>query len=407
VEGRAVEGGAVTDLGFVLVPLVAVLAPILGRAISRWLPVPIVVFELVLGIVLGPSVLGWVEPNEFVATLSSAGLAILFFVAGSEIEFASFRGRTGRRSMLGWVVSLAAGIAVGWILAPGQPAVIIGIALCSTALGTILPILRDAGELKTPFGRSIAAIGAVGEFGPLIAISLFLGGRNLGLATVVLGAFVVVAGLAVLAAFVLPQGALHRVVGATLHTSGQFAIRLLLLIVAALVGLSIFLDLDMLLGAFVAGIVWQLLMRDAAPRDREVVESKIEAVAFGFLVPVFFIYTGVTFDLAALLAQPLLFVLLPVFLVALLVVRGLPSLLAAPAGSSARDRVAVALLGATGLPIIVAVTSVGVEAGILPSAFAAVLIGAGMLSVLLFPLVALAVRRPAVELDPGVIDERV
>ena len=190
----------------------------------------------------------------------------------------------------------------------------------------------------------------------------------------------------------VPQGALHRFVGSTLHTSGQFAIRVVFLILAALVILSITLDIDMLLGAFAAGLVWRLLIRDASPADREAVESKIEAVAFGFLVPVFFIYTGITFDLAALLAQPVLLLLVPIALVALLVVRGVPSLLAAPERSSGRERVAVVLMGATGLPIVVAVTSEGVEKGILPSWAAAVLVGAGMLSVLLFPLVAMLLR---------------
>ncbi|MET0829750.1 MAG: cation:proton antiporter, partial [Microbacterium sp.] len=164
------------------------------------------------------------------------------------------------------------------------------------------------------------------------------------------------------------------------------------LILAALVALSIVLDLDLLLGAFAAGIVWRLLMRDADEHARTAVESKIEAVAFGFLVPVFFIYTGVTFDLAALLAEPLLLAVVPLVLVLLFLVRGLPSMLAAPLGSNGRQRLSVAFLGATGLPIIVAVTAIGVSVGVLSTADAAVLVGAGMLSVLLFPLIAMSLR---------------
>lgn len=375
-----------------LIPVMGVLAPLLARGLGRWVRVPIVVFELVLGILIGPSVLGWAKPSEFVDTLAQYGLAMLFFVAGSEIEFAAFRGRTGRGAAVGWLVSLAAGVGAAWIFVPGEEAVIIGIALCSTALGTILPILRDAGELRTPFGRAIGAIGAVGEFGPLIAISVFLGGRNPGLSTLVLALFALLAGLAIWLAFRMPRGAMHRFVNATLHTSGQFAIRVVFVILAALIALSIVLDLDILLGAFTAGIVWRLIMRDAADSDRKAVDSKIEAVAFGFLVPVFFIYTGVTFDLSALMAQPILFALLPVVLAVMFVVRGLPSTLAAPEGSSGRDRLAIAFLGATGLPIIVAVTAIGIDEGILSSAAAALLVGAGMLSVLLFPLIAMSMR---------------
>ena len=375
-----------------VIPLLAVLAPLFARSLGRWVRIPIVVFELLLGILVGPSLLGWAEPSDFVGALSEFGLAMLFFVAGSEIEFTAFRGRTGRAAAGGWLISLAAGVALTWILFPGEIAIIVGVALASTALGTILPILRDAGELRTPFGRAIGAIGAVGEFGPLIAISLFLGGRDPGIESIVLLIFGVVAGLAIWLAFRMPRGAMHRAVNASLHTSGQFAIRVVFLILAALVALSIVLDLDLLLGAFAAGIVWRLLMRDTKESDRRVVESKVEAVAFGFLVPVFFIYTGVTFDLASLMETPILLAVVPLVVILLFLVRGLPSMLAAPAGSTPRDRIAVALLGATGLPIIVAVTGIGVDEGILPSAAAAVLVGAGMLSVLLFPLIAMSLR---------------
>ncbi|MHC2998598.1 cation:proton antiporter [Microbacterium sp. HJ5] len=375
-----------------IIPILAVLAPLVARGLGRWVRVPIVVFELLLGILVGPSVLGWAQPDAFLDVLAEFGLAMLFFVAGSEIEFAAFRGRTGRRASLGWLLSLALGVGLAWIFVPGEEAVIIGIALCSTALGTILPILRDAGELKTPFGKAIGAIGAVGEFGPLIAISIFLGSRTTLLSTIVLLLFGLLAGFAIWLALRVPRGAMHEFVNSTLHTSGQFAIRVVLLILAALIALSVVLDLDILLGAFAAGIVWRLLMRDADEADREAVESKVEAVAFGFLVPVFFIYTGVTFDLEALFAQPVLFLLLPVVLVVLLIVRGLPSVLAAPEGSTRRDRLSVALLGATALPIIVAVTAIGVDEGVLSPAASALLVGAGMLSVLLFPLVAMSVR---------------
>ncbi|HWI31223.1 MAG TPA: cation:proton antiporter [Microbacterium sp.] len=374
------------------IPLVAVLAPLLARGLSPWIRVPIVVFELVLGILIGPDLLGWVQESVFVEHLADFGLATLFFVAGSEINFAAIRGRPLVRASLGWLASLVVGLAVGVLIAPGEPAVIIAIALSSTALGTLLPILRDAGELHTPFGRAATAIGAVGEFGPLVAISLFLGSRELGLSTVVLIGFIVLTGGAILITMRVPHGRLHRFVRATLHTSGQFAVRVIVLILALLVALSILLDLDMLLGAFAAGVVWQLIMRNAPKADREQVDSKVEAIAFGFLVPIFFVYTGVTFDLDALLASPTALALLPLFFGLLLIIRGGPSQLAVPPGASGRDRAALALLSATGLPIIVAVTAIGVDEGILSPALASALVGAGMLSVLVFPLVGMALR---------------
>ncbi|RXZ88387.1 cation:proton antiporter [Agromyces atrinae] len=371
----------------------ALLAPLVVRGLSPWVRIPIVVFELLLGIVIGPSVLGWAGPSAFMATLASIGLAMLFFIAGSEIDFAAFRGRTGRNAVGGWLISIAVGLGIGMVLDPGGAAVIIGIALCSTALGTLLPILRDAGELRSPFGLAVGAIGAVGEFGPLLAISVFLGSRSPGPSTVVLVIFALVAAAAIWLSVSLPHGAMYRFVNTTLHTSGQFAIRAVFVMLTALVALSIALDIDMLLGAFTAGIVWRLVMRDASEPDRDAVESKIEGVAFGFLVPVFFVYTGVTFDLAALLETPILIAFVPVTLVVFLVVRGIPSMLAAPAGASWRERIAVGLMGATGLPIIVAVTAIGVSSGVLPPAAASVLVAAGMLSILILPATAMAIRR--------------
>lgn len=395
------------NVTILLIFVLAVVAPVLARGLGRWVRVPIVVFELILGIIVGPSVLGWAHEAAFVEVLSQFGLAMLFFVAGSEIEFGAFQGRTGRRAVGGWFISIAAGVLAGWLVAPGEAAIIIGVALCSTALGTLLPILRDERELHTPFGRSISAIGAVGEFGPLIAISLFLGGRDPGIETIVLLLFVAVVGATVWWAFRVPQGALHRAVNASLHTSGQFAIRVVFFSLAVLVAVSMLLDLDMLLGAFAAGVVWKLIMRDAEEADREAVESKVEAVAFGFLVPIFFIYTGITFDLEALLADPILLLMLPLLLVVLLVIRGVPSVLAAPVGASRRDRVAVAFFGATALPIIVAVTAIGVDERIISSGMASVLVGAGMLSVLLFPLIGSLIRREPVTALAPLEDDRV
>jgi Kef-type K+ transport system membrane component KefB len=166
----------------IALPAVAVLAPL-----ARFVRIPLVVFEIVLGLLVGPSLLGWVQPNDFTSKLAEFGLAMLFFLAGNEIDFERIRGRPLNRSIVGWLISLVAGIVVGVLIAPSPAAgIFIGIALTSTALGTLMPVLRDAGELRSTFGTAVIALGAVGEFGPLIAISLFLSGRKPGTATVVL-----------------------------------------------------------------------------------------------------------------------------------------------------------------------------------------------------------------------------
>jgi len=360
----------------------------------------LVVFEIVLGVLVGPSLLGWVQPNEFTSKLAEFGLAMLFFLAGNEIDFERIRGRSLNRSIVGWLISLVAGVVIGVLIAPSPSAgVFIGIALTSTALGTLMPVLRDAGELRTRFGTAVIALGAVGEFGPLIAISLFLSGRKPGAATIVLILFVLITGAAIYLASRGTHTRLQALITATLHTSGQFAVRLVLLLLLSLVALSIALDIDMLLGAFAAGVITKLLLRDAKPPDAEAIESKLEAIGFGFLVPVFFINTGVTFDLDALLSSRQALLLLPVFLILLVLVRGLPGLLSAPINAVPADKRAIVLFCATGLPIIVAVTNIGLATGDLAAGTASALVGAGMLSVLLFPLLALGQHRKAPDGD--------
>lgn len=376
----------------VLVPAIAAIAPLATRAVGRWIAIPLVVFEILLGILLGPDVLGWVQPDEFIALFADFGLAMLFYLAGREIDFAAIRGTPIARAGIGWLVSLAVALGFGLLIEPGAGAVFVAVALTSTALGALLPILRDAGLLGTPFGVSILAVGAVGEFGPLLTISLFLSGRSPLHAALVLIAFAVIAGVLMFLASRDDGVRLHRAIDASLHTSGQFVVRLVMFVLLSLVALSIFLGIDMLLGAFAAGVLGKLLLAGATDREAEITEAKIEAVGFGLLVPVFFINTGITFDLHALVSDGRTLLLLPLFTVLLLVTRGIPTALLAPTGSSVRERVATGFFGATGLPIIVAVTALGVDAGDLDPGMAAALVGAGLLSVLVFPLVALTVR---------------
>ena len=385
----------VTISTLVAIPAAAVLAPLLSGSLARFVRIPLVVFEIVLGILIGPSFIGWVEPTEFTNQLADLGLAMLFFLAGNEIDFGRIKGRPLNLSIAGWLISLTVGVGVGVLLAPTAAAgVFIGVALTSTALGTLMPILRDAGELQTPFGGAVIAIGAVGEFGPLIAISLFLSGREPGLAAVVLLSFVVITAGAIYLASRGTHPRLDSLITATLHTSGQFAVRLVLCLLLLLVALSLVLGLDMLIGAFAAGVIAKLLLSGAGPHDKEAIEGKLEAVGFGFLVPIFFISTGLTFDLDALLADPTTLLMLPVFLILLVLVRG-SSTLFTSRGLVPADRRAVVLLGSTGLPIVVAVTGIGVSSGDLPVGTATALVGAGMLSVLLFPLIGLALHRKA------------
>jgi Kef-type K+ transport system membrane component KefB len=384
----------------ILVAAVAVAAPALVDLCGRWVAIPPIVFEIMLGILIGPDVLGWVHEEKFVTLLANFGLAMLFLLAGYEVDFVRVRGRPLNRAVIGWLLSLVLGVGLGLLLAPTAAAgVLAGICLTSTALGTILPVLRDAGEVRTDFGTSVMAVGAAGEFGPLVAIALFLSGRSPAKSAAVLIFYaLLIAGLVALL-LLRDHVRVHRLIHATLHSSGQMAVRIVVLVLALLIGLATSLGLDMLLGAFAAGVLVKLLLSSGDPDAAHTVETKLDAVGFGFLIPIFFVNTGITFNLDALLSKPATFALVPVVLVLFLVVRGIPASLAAPPGAGLDDKLAIVLFGATGLPIIVAVTTIGLDHGELKSSTAAVLVGAGMLSVLLFPLLGLRRRRRALSAE--------
>lgn len=375
----------------ILIMAIAVLAPLLAYATRRRLAVPVAIFEIGLGIVLGPDVLGWAHSDTFIDTLSSLGLSMLIFLAGYEIEFAAVRGDTLRRAVGAWVCTLAVGLGIAFALTGAQAtkSFVIGTALTSTALGAVLPMLRDAGVLHSRFGTVVMAFGAVGEFGPIIAMALLLSGRAPGAATAVLAAFAAVTAGAVFWAMRPRPPWFARLIATTLHTSGQFAVRLVMLLLAAMLGLSVAFGLDTLLGAFAAGLLTRLVLNGAAPESSAEVLGKIEAMGFGFLVPVFFIVTGINFDLQALLdgGRPLL--LLPVFLLLFLLVRGAPASLLAPRDLSRHQRTSLTLYCATCLPLVVAITTIGTDDGVLERGEAAALVGAAMISVLVLPLLAL------------------
>ncbi|MBW8486332.1 cation:proton antiporter [Actinomadura parmotrematis] len=381
------------DGSVVAIVAAGVVAPVLAARVERRVRVPSVVLELVLGIVVGPVVLGWATETEFVGELADLGLAVLMFLAGYEIDFARVRGAPLRLAGTGWGISLALGLAVGLILESWDVnAVVIGLCLTTTALGTILPILHDNGTLPTPFGARAMAIGALGECGPIVAVALLLGGDQPGrtLALLVLFAVITVAS-AVLAVRRHRHPRLQQLIGRTLSTSGQLAIRLAMLLIVFMVWVAGSFGLDVLLGAFAAGLIERLAVDTGPDWVHEQVTSKLEAIGYGFLVPFFFVVSGVRLDLGALADDPWSLLLVPLFLALFLLVRGGPTLVLYRRDQPPAPRRALALLASTGLPLIVVITTIGTEEHDLPAATAAALVCAGMLSVLLLPLLAFRV----------------
>ncbi|MEI2696972.1 MAG: cation:proton antiporter [Microthrixaceae bacterium] len=386
-----------TALSLVSIFAAAVVAPLLAELLRRW-RIPSVLFELILGMAIGPALLGWVEVDPFIGGLSELGLAVLFFLAGYEIDFAKLRGAPMNRATGGWVLSLVLGLVVATVLALEGvvlSGLLVGLALTTTAIGTLLPMLRDRGLLDTRFGLFITAAGAVGEFGPILAVTLLLTGSNPFTEAALLVVFALLA-VAVAAMASRPQPPklvemLHR----HLSTSTQLPVRIVILLVVALVVIAADLGLDNLLGAFAAGMITRQAL---SPVQSRALTPRLEAIGFGFLIPVFFIVSGVTFDLDALFGSTSTMLRVPMFLALLLVVRGVPALIVYRGLLTTRERSSLAFLQATALPLLVVIAEIGLSTDRMTSQNATALVGAGMLSVLAFPLIGFAILgRPRVD----------
>jgi Kef-type K+ transport system membrane component KefB len=372
-----------------LIAFAGVLAPILADLSRRFVPIPEVVILIGLGILIGPAVLALTRSSSIVTALSDLGLTYLMFLAGTELDLSRMREGHMSRAAVSWLGSLVLALAVGALLhATGLvlDSVVVGLCLTTTALGTLLPVLRDSGVLKSSFGPTVLSVGSVGEFGPVLAVALLLTSHDAGLTVLLLGAFVVIAVVAALLATQVHPPRLVLMLRRHLHSSSQLPVRISVTLVVLLVFLAIKLSLDVLLGAFAAGVVVRLFIRGD---DTEQITSKLEAIGFGFLIPIFFIESGINFDLPALIHKPKVLLLVPVFTALFLVTRALPTLAFFRRVLDSAQLKALAVMSATGLPLIVVITTIGVDEHKMKPQNAAALIAAGMLSVLIYPIVAL------------------
>ncbi len=383
----AVTSGQLRSLVLVLTASAA--AAFLAR-IGPHLVLPTVVVEIVLGIVIGPEVLGWASDGMYIQFLANFGLALLFFFAGLEVVEKHVPRRAIVRGSLGWAISLALGIAIGYLLqlaGLGAEGWLLGIALSTTALGTLVPILSDSGILPTPLGTAVLGTGVAGEFWPITVMSVFLTGVYGAAAEIAL--LVLFGAITIGAAFLAMRARPPRMVATlreTLHSTGQAAVRLSIALIAALVLLARDVGFDFVLGAFAAGLIVGLVLDNP---EGGIVRLRLEGIGFGLLIPIYFVATGLTFDLDSLLTARGLG-LAALFLALLLVVRGTPSLLwlrdLGPRGTAS-----VALFGATALPLVVAIVGIGTDRGAITGEIGASLIGAAMVSVLVYPLLGTAI----------------
>jgi Kef-type K+ transport system membrane component KefB len=370
-----------------VVALVAAFAPLIVGLLAR-LRIPQVVVLIVGGVVVGPEVLDLADPDS-IELLSNVGLGFLFLLAGYEVELKSFRQRAGKLAITGWLVTVAtAGVVVGALAAVGlvEAFVPVALGLTTTALGTLLPILRDNNMLGGRFGPYVLAAGAVGELFPVVAIAIFLGSHGEFLGLISLLAVGVIAGLLSQVPRLARGGPLQRIVTEGQHATAQTTLRWTVVLLLLLLVIANDFGLDVVLGAFLAGMV----LRRWAPGDVESLEGKLDAVGYGFFIPIFFVSSGMALDLRSILEAPARLFL---FFFLLLAVRGLPTLLVYRKALPRVERVELAFLVSTALPLLVALSEIGLESGHMLPENAAALVGAGVLSVLVYPAIAVAIDR--------------
>ncbi|GHO89819.1 cation:proton antiporter [Dictyobacter formicarum] len=382
--------------GLLIVAAVAFLAPLL-LGLSPLRRLPSVVIEILGGIIIGPSVLGWVKVDLPISILALLGLAFLLFLAGLEVELERLKGRLLTYVALAFLVSLGLALLAGYgFYAAGQVVspLLIAIILVATALGIVVPILKDAGVSDTDFGQLVIAGAMFAEFGSIILLSLFFSreATSTGAKLVLLGGFVLVA---IMCAFIVLRVERSPRIAAVLvrlqDTTAQIRVRGAFALLVAFAALSERLGLETILGAFIAGVILRQIDGDRMlthPHFRQ----KLEAIGFGVFIPVFFITSGIQFDLKALIASPATILRVPLFLLALLLIRGVPALLYRQLVGNQRSIIA-GLLQATSLSFIVAASQIGLDLGLLTKANVAALIAAGLLSVIIFPIIALTLLR--------------
>ena len=372
------------------------------------LRLPAIVVEILLGIAVGPQGLGWASADEPVSVLSLIGLAFLLLLAGLEIDFERLRGRVLRVTAAAYVVSFALALVIGLLLRAGdlvKSPLLVAIILSATGLGVILPILKDAGETATPFGQIVVAGASIAEVTPIVLLSLFFSGEAGGVGSklallVAFLAFVAAVGFAILGAERSMR--LSDTLLRLQDTTAEIRVRAAFLLLAVFVVLASKFGLEAILGAFLAGATIKLVDRDEQ-MTHAFFHGKLEAVGFGVFVPFFFVSTGIKLDVASLFHSGSALARVPLFLAALLVARALPALLYRPFAERAGQLVAGGLLQATSLSIPVVAGQIGVELGLIRPTNYVALVAAGLLSVVIFPLVALTLLRdhPAALPEPA------
>ncbi|MFY8150023.1 MAG: cation:proton antiporter [Prochlorococcaceae cyanobacterium] len=379
---------------------IPILAVGFALVLSAWipatlprLPLPAGVLELLLGMVIGPQGLQLAHVGPFLTSASAFGLGTLFLMAGLEIDPSLLRDRPRHRLLTPWLASaaLALLVALGLLAIGGfSNPPIVALALTTTAMGILVPVLRDRSSLPDGYAHVLLRVATVGEVVPTVLFSLLLAGHRAPREGAILLAF---AGASLLALLLVKRHQ-HRwqdLIAHSMHRSSQLPTRLVMGCLCLMVVLDNVVQINLALGGLVIGL---LVREGMASHHRLRIGERLDGLGHGFFIPLFFLVSGMELDFQALLPSPRLWALVPLVAAAMLLVRGLPVWLLHRRDLAPRPRLALALDSSTQLPLVVAIAVMARSAGLLAAPAATVLVAAAVLTVLLFPAAAsLLLRR--------------
>lgn len=376
-------------VSFAWIMAAALLAPLVAYVFRN--RIPAVALLLVFGMLIGPSVLNLAAEEEGIGMLKELGVGALFLLAGFEINLQSLRSKQAKTALSTWLMcALACGIGVYVLLGTIPAAIVVALALTSTALGTLTPMLKQDKVLGTRVGDSVMIHGAIGEIAPITAMALLLGTHGTWTTLLVMVAFIAVAFLVAIA----PSAIAHAIPGigrafvSGAGSTNQTILRLIVLILATLMAIAAVFELDIVLGAFAAGIILNRIIPD---EFHERLEHRLDVVFYSMLIPLFFVVSGMSINWDTIVNNPVKVLGIPALI---LFTRGLPVFLRENVDNtgsdikSFRERLQVGFYSATGLPIIVAVTSLAVDSGLMKQETASIFVSGGALTVAIFPIMA-------------------
>ncbi|MDW5471959.1 cation:proton antiporter [Staphylococcus equorum] len=378
--------------------LAAMLAPICALITRRF--IPDVIWLLIFGIIIGPYMLGFSEFTESIEIIRELGMGFLFLLAGFEVNTSDMRNKQGKQAFLTWIISFLFAIVISFLFTNGNIniSIVIAIACTSTALGTLLPILKDSKIINSNLGKAAITHGAYGELLPIIAMSLLLSAFATWQASIILISFSIISIIVVALPirFIRKTPLLGKAILSASNTTMQTTLRMTVFILITLMLLTAVLKLDIALGAFLAGILLNVILKAFSPKQGEEIAHKIEIVGFSFLIPVFFITSGMNINLLKVLGNWQLVLILFAFIA---ILRGVIVYLRERFTNtysnlnSKKEQLALSLYSATGLPIIVAVAGIAETSNIITPTISGVMITSGALTVLIFPLIANLILR--------------